>query len=347
MGEEAGALALVIGGASGIGAAVADAYRAQGTPTVTWDIADAYDVTCVDRPLFLLYAPDMTKEPAYGEHDHVFRLADSRRLRYLDLGDPDGLPVVSCHGGLSSRLDVVPAADTATELGVRIISPDRPGVGGSDRKPGRTLLDWPADVAALTEQLGIERFAIMGWSLGGSYAMACAQALSDRVSALGVIAGGVPPTWPDMIDELNRLDRVLLRLSESHPHLERSIFHVLHATAEHAPRVIAKQSGLTGPTADAVTTAIAQGLTDVDGVQDEYKVFGAPWGFEPAEISVASQFWQGTADDLVPEAWGHRLAAAVPGATLHIVEGGTHFLWYEHWTEILGGLVAAGRTESP
>ena len=45
MGDEAGALALVIGGGSGIGAALADAYRAQGTTTVTWDIAGSHDVT--------------------------------------------------------------------------------------------------------------------------------------------------------------------------------------------------------------------------------------------------------------------------------------------------------------
>jgi pimeloyl-ACP methyl ester carboxylesterase len=274
-------------------------------------------------------------------------LADGRHLSYLDLGDPDGLPVVSCHGGLSSRLDVLPAGDTAKALGVRLLAPDRPGVGGSDRKPGRTLLDWPADIGAFTKRLGIERFAIMGWSLGGPYAMACAWALSDQVSALGMIAGAIPPTWPDMIDELNHLDRVLLRLSESHPHLARSIFHVLHATAERAPGLLAKQTGLTGPTADAVTAAIAEGLVDVNGVRDEYRVFAAPWGFEAMAISTPTQFWQGTADDLVPESWGHRLAEAVPGATLHLVEGGTHFLWYEHWTDILSSLASAGRPEHP
>ncbi|HEX4128358.1 MAG TPA: SDR family oxidoreductase [Acidimicrobiales bacterium] len=46
MSDESGPLALVIGGGSGIGAALADAYRAQGTTTVTWDIAGSHDVTC-------------------------------------------------------------------------------------------------------------------------------------------------------------------------------------------------------------------------------------------------------------------------------------------------------------
>ncbi|HEX4218304.1 MAG TPA: alpha/beta hydrolase, partial [Acidimicrobiales bacterium] len=266
------------------------------------------------------------------DQDRVLHLADGRRLGYLDLGDPHGMPLVSCHGGLSSRLDVLPAAEAAQAIGVRLIAPDRPGIGSSDRQPGRTLLDWPADVTQLTERLGIERFAVMGWSLGGPYAMACAWALGERVRALGVVAGAVPGTWPGMIDEVNRLDRVLLRLSADHPYLERSIFHLLHATADRAPRVLAKQSGLSGPTAHDVTAAIAEGLTDADGVLDEYRVFDGPWGFEPEAISTPSHFWQGTADNMVPEEWGRRLAGAVPGARLHLVEGGTHFLWYEHWT---------------
>lgn len=137
----------------------------------------------------------------------------------------------------------------------------------------------------------------------------------------------------------------MLRLSESHPHVERSIFHVLHATADHVPGLLAKQSGLADPTGAAVTTAIAEGLVDVKGMVDEYRIFGAPWGFEPKEISRPTQIWQGTADELVPEEWGRRLSEEVPGATLHLVDGGTHFLWYEHWTDILGGLIAADNPE--
>jgi pimeloyl-ACP methyl ester carboxylesterase len=287
------------------------------------------------------YDPVMSGGKRTG-HDHVVRLADGRQVSYLDIGDPRGRPVVSCHGGLSSRLDVLPAADTAEAIGVRLVAPDRPGIGGSDRQPDRTLLDWPADVAELTERLDIERFAVMGWSLGGPYAMACAWALGERVSTLGVVAGTVPSTWPGMVDEVNRLDRVLLRLSADHPHLERSIFHLLHATADRAPWVLAKQSGLSGPIAHDVTTAIAEGLTDVNGLLDEYRVFDAPWGFEPGAVATPAHFWQGTADKMVPEEWGRCLAVAVPGASLHLVEGGTHFLWYEHWTDILSTTARTG-----
>src|SRR5271167_4350698 len=82
-------------------------------------------------------------------------LPDGRELAYEEYGDPAGDPVLSFHGGLSSRLDAAPAHQAALDLGVRLISPDRPGIGLSTFQPGRRLLDWPADVAALTEALGI------------------------------------------------------------------------------------------------------------------------------------------------------------------------------------------------
>ncbi len=278
---------------------------------------------------------------SHAESERTLRLSDGRRISYLDLGDSNGPAIVSCHGGLSSRLDVAPAVDAARSLGLRLLSPDRPGVGGSDYQPGRTLLDWPTDVLELVGQLEIDRFAVMGWSLGGPYAMACARVLGDRIGCLGVVAGTIPATWSGAIDEVDRLDRVLLRLSRDHPHLERSIFHVLHATAAHAPGIVAKQSGLDGAVGRDVTAAIAAGLVDADGALAEYRIFDSPWGFEPQEIATPTHVWQGTSDELVPEAWGQRLADAVPGATLHLVDGGTHFLWYDRWIEILGTLGSA------
>ena len=81
-------------------------------------------------------------------------LPDGRVLAYEEYGDPAGFPVLSFHGGLSSRLDAAPAHEAAVAVGVRLVSPDRPGMGLSTFQPGRRLLDWPADVTALTEALG-------------------------------------------------------------------------------------------------------------------------------------------------------------------------------------------------
>ena len=115
-------------------------------------------------------APAHCHAEAVAEHrsvdDHVLRLRDGRSLGFAEYGRPDGVVVVNAHGGLVGRLDVAAAAPFAERAGVRLISPDRPGIGLSDRMPGRTMLDWAEDVAELLDQLGVARFAAMGWSMG-------------------------------------------------------------------------------------------------------------------------------------------------------------------------------------
>src|ERR1700726_1453146 len=88
--------------------------------------------------------------------DHDVALPDGRRLAYADWGDPGGTPVLYFHGGLSCRLDIGFADEQARAGGVRLIAPDRPGIGGSDRAPGRTVAAWADDVAALADALHVE-----------------------------------------------------------------------------------------------------------------------------------------------------------------------------------------------
>src|SRR5438132_13833586 len=71
-------------------------------------------------------------------------------------------------------------ADAAARHGVRLIAADRPGMGGSDHQPGRTVLDWPADVRVLADHLGLDRFAVLGYSGGVPFAAATAYRLADR-----------------------------------------------------------------------------------------------------------------------------------------------------------------------
>ena len=108
-------------------------------------------------------------------------LADGRTLAYRAFGDPGGRPVVNCHGGLVSGLDVAPYDAAARQLGVRIISPNRPGIGGSSPQPGRTTLDWARDVGALLNGLALPRASVLGWSMGGQYTLACGAQLADRI----------------------------------------------------------------------------------------------------------------------------------------------------------------------
>ena len=198
--------------------------------------------------------------------------------------------------------------------------------------------DWASDVAELADHLDLDQFGVLGWSLGGGFAQAVAAGAGDRVEHLALVASTIPATWPGMTSEINRLDKLFMRLSGRGARIDRNLFRALRALARRAPRVLARSSHFPPAEADALTAAIAEGLRQAAGVLDEYRCMTAPWGFEPSDITVATSVWQGDADDLVPAGWGRRLAEAIDGATLYPVPGGTHFLAFDHWDEILAAL---------
>jgi pimeloyl-ACP methyl ester carboxylesterase len=63
---------------------------------------------------------------------------------------------------------------------VRVLCPDRPGIGRSDPHPERTIPGYANDVNTLVDAMGFERFAVLGYSGGGPYALACGAKLSER-----------------------------------------------------------------------------------------------------------------------------------------------------------------------
>jgi pimeloyl-ACP methyl ester carboxylesterase len=123
----------------------------------------------------------------------MMRLRDWRRLGCLQVGEASGFPIFHFHGNGSSRFEVLLLADLAQAAGVRLIGLDRPGIGDSDPAPGHGLAHWPADVGAVADQMGIDRFAIEGVSAGGAYALACAHAIGDRLTGCGLISTICPP----------------------------------------------------------------------------------------------------------------------------------------------------------
>lgn len=288
--------------------------------------------------------------PDPGSLDLVVDLPDGRRMAYADLGDPDGYPVLSCHGGLTSRLDVAPAHAAARRAGVRIVSPDRPGVGRSDRLRGRTVGGWVADAVVLAGQLGLDRFSVLGWSMGGPYALACAAVMGERVRAAVVVAGGVPLGWPCTGGTFaDRLDARLLQLARERPGTAELVVAASRRLAED-PAAWLETARRTMPSVDVAaieragtesyTAAVVEGLTDAGGVVDEFLAFDAPWGFRHEEVDRPVTLWQGTEDTVVPLGWSVAAAARLPRAELRVVEGAGHLVALDHWEEVLDDLVA-------
>jgi pimeloyl-ACP methyl ester carboxylesterase len=266
------------------------------------------------------------------------RLRDGRALGYDEWGPGDGFPVFGFHGTPLSRLAHL--GEAPDDVGVRLILVDRPGYGDSDFQPGRTLLDWPADVDQLADALGLERFAVFGMSGGAPHAAACGHALSERVSALGLVSAP-GPVW----------DRPQLRYSL--PLHRQPLFDLAARDRDAAARVLLEDcrtqldrvargtdepASPDDPVARERFRAATLAATPEGYAHDLLLLFVSPWGFTPEEISVPTQIWHGDRDPAVPFAVAEFYAAAIPASSLHVKAGEGHLLLWSHAEEILAAL---------
>ncbi len=256
--------------------------------------------------------------------EHRLRLADGRTLACLELGDPAGRPVLYFHGYPGSRLEARLAAGAARFLGLRVLAPDRPGFGASTFQPGRTIGAWAADVAELADRLALERFAVIGVSGGGPYALACAARIPDRVSGVALVGAlgppGPEPLTRDMVAP-NRhalalaarsplLARLAVQLAAGwvHRHPERWLAHMM-AGAPPADRHVLADPAYRALFAASTAEALRQGGR---GAAWELTLLARPWDFSLQEVSMPVRIWQGLADNIVPPAIARQLAAALP-----------------------------------
>ena len=108
--------------------------------------------------------------------DRLLDVSGGRTLGFTEIGSSDAPVAFYFHGAPGGRLELATFDDAFAAVGVRVVTPDRPGYGTSTPQPGRTTAAWADDVAALADHLGVDRFAVMGLSSGGPYAVACAVA---------------------------------------------------------------------------------------------------------------------------------------------------------------------------
>src|SRR6202035_5338350 len=121
--------------------------------------------------------------------------------RELDVelsGPAEGRPLIFHNGTPMAGRMFAPMVAQGAERGVRHIAYSRPGYCGSERAAGRTVADCARDVAAIADELGIERFLTVGWSGGGPHALACAALLPERTLAAATLAGAAPINAPGL-----------------------------------------------------------------------------------------------------------------------------------------------------
>jgi pimeloyl-ACP methyl ester carboxylesterase len=266
-------------------------------------------------------------------------LPDGRTLRVYDTGpvrDRSELVVLWHHGTSQLGTPLVPLLPASAELGIRWVSYDRPAYGGSSELPGRTVASSAADAAEVADQLGIERFAVLGTSGGGPSALACAALLPDRVVAAGCLAGLAPfeAAGLDWFAGMAADGELELRLAcEGRPALEKYFEHaefdgdVMFTPADRA--VLRDQWSWLGTNGD----------DGVDGMIDDDLSYVKPWGFELAQVGAPVLLLHGEDDLIVPIAHSRWLAQQLPRAELSVHPGDGHVSILTHSHTALRWLV--------
>jgi pimeloyl-ACP methyl ester carboxylesterase len=283
----------------------------------------------------------------------VYRCADGRKLGYAEFGDPDGTPVIALHGTPGSRLMFALADEAARERNLRLIAPDRPGYGLSDAKDFPTLHDASEDIVGLADFLQLKKFALIGVSGGGPFAVAVAESSPDRVTLLALISPVGPIADAGEKINISPWHRHLFDELAHSPLACGSFFWGLKALLAVAPDVA--YAGLKHHASEtdrelleqrevraALYEAIREGLhPGVDGAVQDLQLYCRPWGLALDKIDVPSLIWQGSDDPIVPPEAAYYLARTLPRCSLDVLRGSGHYWVFGQFGMVLDKVKAA------
>jgi pimeloyl-ACP methyl ester carboxylesterase len=270
------------------------------------------------------------------EIEHRLTLADGRTLACLELGEPMGSPVIYLHGYPGSRLEARLTAYTAEPLRVRLLAPDRPGFGASTFQPGRTIGAWGADMQRLADEFALERFAVIGVSGGGPYALACAARMPERVSRIALVGAIGLASRRDLVAGMVATHRLSLAAGARLPRLSRiALAAVAQVVRRYPERFLAHMIARTSAPdrevlddvcyrrlmLDSTVEALRQGGRRV---AHELTLLARPWDLRLEEIRTPVTIWQGLADNIVPPAMARHLAGELANSELHCLPGEGH-----------------------
>ena len=283
------------------------------------------------------------------------QLPEGAVVAFQEYGVPNGVPVMFCHGWPSSCTMARLTDEPARDLGIRIISLDRPGISGSSLQPDRKLSDWPRVVERIVEHLGVREFRILAISGGAPYAYATAVAMPQRVQAIAIV-GGAPPMAELVAGEgLLPLYRWMLALYRTRPRLLRRLFHLVRPVLSLRPPVrfrplLLKMLMLRQCDAESLRDAAAfeaifesqrrAWRSSAEGVMADAQIYAQPWGFAIEDIRVPVRLWHGKEDRAFSVHLAEQVAKRLPNCKARFVDDAGHYsLPIRHMREILKDLI--------
>jgi pimeloyl-ACP methyl ester carboxylesterase len=273
---------------------------------------------------------------------HTFVLSDGRQLAFHLYGLPTGKPVYIFHGFPGSRIQAAFLHEKAEAAGICLISADRPGFGYSSPDKNRTLRSWAKDVEALADHLGHQQFAVIGISCGGTYALACAHQLPQRITRVILMAGMGPMDIPAIRKNQLPILTCMFALAKKHPLLASPLLVVDRILFRTVPNAAVKFISKMLPLPDQqllqnnpdIARAFGASLAEAyrqgfSGVLREAHLIGIPRDFALDDIKVPVMVYQGGKDRHVPKEMGRFIAQSLPQSTLHFFpdEGHLSIVW--------------------
>jgi pimeloyl-ACP methyl ester carboxylesterase len=282
----------------------------------------------------------------------VVRTATGRAVGVYEFGDPKGRPVFALHGTPACGAGFEWTDAPARERALRVIAPDRPGIGRSDPVPMASVFDYASEFGALADALDVEQFALIGYSGGGPYALAVMHEMPERVEVAEIVAGaGEIGTWATLGD-LSRSDRQLTWLAVHAPFVARAVLRIADVAARTAPnlslrsiatemtepdRQVLHELGKAGALA-LFSEALAQSSA---GAVTDYALLARPWHVALEEITMPVHCWHGTGDNMVPLAHTQALLERLPDARLTTWPGEGHLAFITHVAEVLDDITGS------
>jgi pimeloyl-ACP methyl ester carboxylesterase len=252
---------------------------------------------------------------------------DGRTLLVYDTGDADratDTALIWHHGTPQTGQPPAPLVPAFDDRGVRCVSYDRPGYGGSAPWQGRDVASAAADVAVIADALGIDKFATIGVSSGGPHALACAALLPGRVTGVVTVAGPAPFTADGLDWFAGMGDAATARMragtrgrAAAETHLGSIGFAADTPTMSDLAALVKEWDWLS----DIGRQAMVYGLC---GAIDDVMSMVTPWGFRPSEVNAPVLIVHGADDLVVPVAHGRWLAQHLSAAKLWLRPGDGH-----------------------
>jgi pimeloyl-ACP methyl ester carboxylesterase len=274
-------------------------------------------------------------------------LVGDRVLHGYDTGGEGDLVVVWHHGTPNVGAPPRPLFESAGKLGIRWVGYDRPGYGGSSPHPNRNVASAALDVAAVTDHLGIERYAVMGHSGGGTHALASAALRPERVAAV-VSGAGLAPFSAAGLDWFEGMAasgvQSLLAASRGRAEKERFEASNVDYDPEFTPADLEALSGEWSWLNDVVGPGMESGPGPL--IDDDLAYVG-DWGFEPAQVLAPVLLLHGGSDRVVPPSHSKWLANHCPNSELRLFPGDGHLSILRHSADALGWLREKANQRAP